>query len=201
MSAGQLAALIAAVSFAVLAGVSVVVLIKLGRLLSTAKRLMIDYSGRADLLLDRAQAAVERTNEQLARTDSITASMDQVTANMAELSGHVSALTGLARGMSVAVSTPLTGLAALVHGVRRAVIVRRSVQAAVLADRQRGRVAGIADPVTRPAITGVTGAAPAAEMRAAARARNSSPRGHSAGQEIPPNPRMPETPRALAGPR
>jgi len=173
MNAGQLAALIAAVSFAVLAGVLIVVLIKLGRLLSAAKRLMVDYSGRADLLLDRAQAAVDRTNEQLARTDSITASMDQVTANMAELSGHVSALTGLARGMSAAVSTPLTGFGALVHGVRRAVIVRRSVQAAVLADQQRGRAAGMADAVTRAAITG---AASPASAGSPARAQLAGPR-------------------------
>jgi uncharacterized protein YoxC len=171
VSAGQLAALIAAVSFAVLVGVGVAVLIKLGRVLSTAKRLMIDYSGRADVLLDRAQAAVDRTNEQLARTDSITASMDQVTANMAELSGHVSALTGLARGMSVAVSTPLTGFAALVHGVRRAVIVRRSMQAAVLADPQRGRATVVTDPVARAAITGAPGAATAPHERAVPTAR------------------------------
>ena len=178
MSAGQLAALIAAVSFAVLAAVSVVVLIKLGRVLSTAKRLMIDYSGRADLLLDRAQAAVDRTNEQLARTDSITAGMDQVTANMAELSGHVVALTGLARTMSAAVSAPVTGLAALAHGVRRAVIVRRSLQAATLADPQRGRATMFADPVTRAAIT--TKAVPASvpEVRAvpSARAQLAGPR-------------------------
>jgi uncharacterized protein YoxC len=176
MTAGQLAALIAAASFAVLAGVIVVVLIKFARLLSVARRLLAGYSARADLLLDRAQAAVDRTNEQLARTDSITASMDQVTANMAELSGHVSALTGLARGMSVAISTPLTGFAALVHGVRRAVIVRRSMQAAVLADPQRGRVAGIADPAARPAITGAAGLAPAARAVPPARAELARPR-------------------------
>jgi uncharacterized protein YoxC len=171
VSAGQLAALVAAVSFAVLAGVGAAVLIKLGRVLSTAKRLMIDYSGRADLLLDRAQAAVDRTNEQLARTDSITASMDQVTADMAELSGHVSALTGLARGMSVAVSTPLTGLAALIHGVRRAVIVRRAVQAAVLADPQRRPATVVADPVARTAIGSAPGAATAPKERAVPPAR------------------------------
>jgi uncharacterized protein YoxC len=176
MSAGQLAALIAAVSFAVLAGVSVVVLMRFARLLSAAKRLLVDYSGRADMLLDRAQAAVDRTNDQLERTDSITASMDQVTANMAELSGHVSALTGLARGMSLAVSTPLTGFAALVHGVRRAVIVRRSMQAAVLADTQRGRAAGIADPLARPAITGATGQVLHAPAVPPARAELAGPR-------------------------
>jgi len=97
---------------------------------------------------------------------------------MAELSGHVSALTGLARAMSAAVSTPLTGFAALVHGVRRAVIVRRSVQAAVLANSQRGRVAGIADSVPRAAITGPSGPACAPDVRAAppARAQLAGPR-------------------------
>jgi uncharacterized protein YoxC len=132
MSAGQLAALIAAVSVAVLAGAAVVVLIKLSRLASALTRLVTNYSGRADQLLEHAQAAVDRTNEQLARTDSITASMDQVTANMAELSGHVSALTGLARMLADAVGAPLTGLSALAYGVRRAMLVRRTVSVAVL---------------------------------------------------------------------
>jgi uncharacterized protein YoxC len=134
MTAGQLAALIAAVSVAVLAGTGVVVLIKLATLTSALTRLVNDYSGRADQLLERAQAAVDRTNEQLARTDSITASMDQVTANMAELSGHVSALTGLARMLSATAAAPLTGLSALAYGVRRAMLVRQSVQAAVQPD-------------------------------------------------------------------
>jgi hypothetical protein len=104
--------------------------------------------------------------------------MDQVTANMAELSGHVSALTGLARGMSAAVSTPVTGLAALVHGVRRAVIVRRSVQAAAMADRQRGRATVLADPVAGAVMTGASGQASVPEMRAAppARAQLAGPR-------------------------
>ncbi len=132
MSAGQLAALIAAVSVAVLAGAAVVVLIKLARLTSALTRLVTSYSGRADQLLEQAQAAVDRTNEQLARTDSITASMDQVTANMAELSGHVSALTGVARVLADAVGAPLTGLSALAYGVRRAMLMRGTVPAAVL---------------------------------------------------------------------
>jgi uncharacterized protein YoxC len=132
VSAGQLAALIAAVSVAVIAVAAVMVLIKLGRLTSALTRLITSYSGRADQLLEHAQAAVDRTNEQLARTDSITASMDQVTANMAELSGHVSALTGLARMLADAAGAPLTGLSALAYGVRRAMLVRRTVPAAAL---------------------------------------------------------------------
>jgi uncharacterized protein YoxC len=130
MSAGQLAALIAAGFFAVLACVGVYVLIRLARLMTAVTGIVNRYSERADVLIEQAQAAIDRTNEQLIRTDAITASMDQVTANMAELSGHVSAMAGLARGLSSAVSAPLTGLSAFAFGVRRAVLVRRSLQVA-----------------------------------------------------------------------
>jgi uncharacterized protein YoxC len=157
MSVGQLAALIAAVSVAVLAGVGVMVLIKLARLTSALTRLVTGYSGRADQLLERAQAAVDRTNEQLARTDSITASMDQVTANMAELSGHVSALTGLARTLADAVGAPLTGLSALAYGVRRAMLVRRTVPAAVLRGGTADSTAAVSEAAPQPALTGSPG--------------------------------------------
>ena len=143
MSAGQLAALIAAVFFAALACVGMFVLLRLARLMSAAAGMITDYRAKTDHLIEQAQAAVDRTNEQLARTDSITASMDQVTANMAELSGHVSALAGLAKGISAAATAPLTGASALVFGLRRATAVRRSLQ-----------VAALAETPARPAITG-----------------------------------------------
>jgi uncharacterized protein YoxC len=129
MDAGQLAALIAAGFFAVLACVGVYVLIRLARLMTAVTGIVTQYSERADLLIEQAQAAIDRTNEQLIRTDAITASMDQVTANMAELSGHVSAMAGLARSITSAVSAPLTGLPAFAFGVRRAMLVRRSLGA------------------------------------------------------------------------
>jgi hypothetical protein len=125
MSAGQVAALIAAVFFAVGMCAAVFVLLRLGRLISEATRMLSDYRDSAGHLIDRAQAAVDRTNEQLARTDSITASMDEVTANMAELSGHVSALAGLARGISAGLGAPLLRVSALAYGIRRAVGLRR----------------------------------------------------------------------------
>jgi hypothetical protein len=150
MNAGQLAALIAAGFFAALACVAGYVLIRLGRLMTAATGMVTQYRDRADQLIEQAQAAVDRTNEQLARTDAITASMDQVTTNMAELSGHVSALAGLARGISTAATAPLTGLSAFAFGLRRAVAVRRSLQAAVLAD---GRDGGLGAPAARPAIS------------------------------------------------
>jgi methyl-accepting chemotaxis protein len=125
MSAGQLAALIAAGFFGLLAIAGIFVLLRLGKLIGVTTQMATSYRDRADTLLDQAQAVVDRTNEQLARTDSITASMDQVTANMAELSSNVSVLSAFARGLAGAVSAPVTGLAALSYGVRHAVALRR----------------------------------------------------------------------------
>ena len=153
MNAGQLAALIAAGFFAVLACVGVYALLRLARLMSAVTGMVTQYRDRADHLIEQAQAAVDRTNEQLVRTDAITASMDQVTANMADLSGHVSALAGLARGLSAAAAAPLTGASAFVFGLRRAVMVRRSLQAAVLAG---GVERGLPELLEQPGV--VTGA-------------------------------------------
>jgi methyl-accepting chemotaxis protein len=157
MNAGQLAALIAAGAFAVLACVAVYVLLRLARLVSAATGMLTEYRERADQLISQAQAAVDRTNEQLVRTDAITASMDQVTANMADLTGHVSAMAGLARGISMAASAPVTGLAAFVFGMRRAVLVRRSLEAAVSsAGQAESALSASAVPgaTGRPALSG-----------------------------------------------
>ncbi len=141
MSAGQVAALIAAGCFAVGVCAGVFVLLRLARLISHANRILTDYGDRASTLISRAQAAVDRTNEQLARTDAITASMDEVTANMAELSGHVSALAGLARGVSVGLAAPLLRFSALMFGVRRAVALRLPAAAGASALREPGVLA------------------------------------------------------------
>jgi uncharacterized protein YoxC len=129
VSGTGLAALIAAVFFAIGVCVAAYVLLRLGRLISEATATLADYRKRADALVEDAQAAVDRAHRQLARTDAITASMDEVTANMAELSGHVSALAGLARGISAGVGAPLLRLAALGYGLRRAVALRRLTSA------------------------------------------------------------------------
>jgi hypothetical protein len=167
MNAGQLAALIAAGFFAVLVCVAVYVLIRLARLMSAATGMVTEYRDRADQLIERAQAAVDRTNEQLIRTDAITASMDQVTANMAELSGHVSALAGLARGVSAAAGAPLSGLSAFVFGLRRAIVVRRSLEAAAAAGSRPESGLQAAGP--RPAITATVTSTGSRRARAAGR--------------------------------
>jgi uncharacterized protein YoxC len=129
MNALQLAALIAAVFWALLVCVGVFVLFRLGRLLSESSRLMADLRERGDLLLQRAQAAVDgaqaavdRADQQLDRTASVTASMDELGAGVTELAGQVTALAGLGRALA---GGPVGRAAALAYGVRHAVGLRR----------------------------------------------------------------------------
>jgi hypothetical protein len=130
MNAAELAALIAAVFWALLVCVGVVVLLRLGRLLSESTALVADVRERGDVLLQRAQAAVDgaqaavdRAGKQLDRAGSVTASMDDLGAGMAELAGQVTALTGLGRAVAAG---PVGRLGALAYGVRHAVTLRRS---------------------------------------------------------------------------
>ncbi len=116
LTAGQAAALIAAISFAALACAGVYTLIKLARLISQASRAVADVRADTDSLLARANAAVDQAHEQLTRTDAITANMDEVSANLAALSSGVSMLLG----------GPLGRLAGLTYGVRRAIALRRA---------------------------------------------------------------------------
>jgi ABC-type transporter Mla subunit MlaD len=144
VSGGQVAALIAAVFFAVGMVAAVYVLVRLAGLISAARRLLTDYHGQASALIERANSAVDRANAQLGRTDAITSSMDEVTANMAELSGHVSALSGLARGIAAGFGTPLLRVSALAFGVRRALALRTTTQRKTLRGASGARPPGTA---------------------------------------------------------
>ncbi|HEV2452047.1 MAG TPA: DUF948 domain-containing protein, partial [Streptosporangiaceae bacterium] len=123
MSAGELAALIAAAFWAAGVCVAAYVLIKLARLLTAATSFLTGMRESTGTLIDQAQAAIDRTREQLDRTDAITANMDQVSADVAELTEHVSALAGLARGLTAG---PVAKVAAVTYGVRRAISLRRA---------------------------------------------------------------------------
>ena len=135
MNAAELAALIAAVFWALLVCVGVVVLFRLGRLLSESSKLVADVRERGDVLLERAQvavdgaqAAVDRAGHQLDRSESVTASMDELGAGMTELAGQVSALAGLGRAIS---GGPVGRMGALAYGVRHAVNLRRTPKGAL----------------------------------------------------------------------
>ena len=135
MNAAGIAALIAAVFWALLVCVGVFVLVRLGRLLSESSRLVADLRERGDVLLQRAQAAVDgaqaavdRAGTQLDRTESVTASMGELEAGMSELTGQVTALAGLGRAIA---SGPVGRMGALAYGVRHAVNVRRTTRRTV----------------------------------------------------------------------
>jgi len=181
VSAGQVAALIAAGFFAVGVCAGVLVLFRLARLISHANRMLTDYGDRAGALIEHAQSAVDRTNEQLARTDSITASMDDVTANMADLSGHVSDLAGLARGISAGFGAPLLRMSAFAFGVRRAVALRRPARLAETALRE-------AELLSSPGPAGSAGTTVLSASRAA-RLRSGLPTQLSAPPERTARPR------------
>jgi uncharacterized protein YoxC len=129
MNMAELAALIAAVFWALLVCAGVFVLFRLGRFLSESSRLVAEVRERGDVLLQRAQtavdgaqAAVDRAGRQLDRTESVTASMDELGAGMDELAGQVTALTGLGRAIA---NGPVGRAGAVVYGIRHAVSLRR----------------------------------------------------------------------------
>jgi hypothetical protein len=130
MNVAELAALIAAVFWALLVCAGVFVLFRLGRFLAESSRLLADLRERGDVLLaraqtavDGAQAAVDRAGRQLDRTESVTASMDELGAGMNELTGQVTALAGLGRSIA---SGPVGRAGALAYGIKHAVGLRRS---------------------------------------------------------------------------
>ena len=122
MNAGQIAALIAAVAFAVGVCAAIYALLKLARLATEATRYLTGMQQRTDELIEQAHAAIDRTNEQLTRTEIITANVNEVTANVAELTEHMSALASFGRAVAAG---PVGKAAAFAYGVRRAVGLRR----------------------------------------------------------------------------
>lgn len=121
-----IAALIAAVSFALLALTGVYLALRVSRLLGDAATVIRETRAGQQALLTRANSAVDRANEQLERGDEVTASMDELGAGMSELAGQVSALAGFGRTMAGAVTRgPVGRVAAIAYGVRHAVGLRR----------------------------------------------------------------------------
>lgn len=126
MSITGIAALIAAVSFAVLAVTGVILAIRLSGALSAVTAMIRDASEGHESVLARVNAAVDRTNAQLDRTEAVTTGMDKLGDGMHELSEQVNALTAFGRSMAGAlVSGPAGKAAAVAYGVRHAVGQRR----------------------------------------------------------------------------
>ncbi len=136
MTAIGVAALIAAVSFAVLACAGVYLAVRFTRLLGDAATLVRETGAGQQAVLARANAAVDRANAQLDRHEAVAGSMDELGASVTELASQASALAGLGRTVAGAlIAGPAGRAAAMAFGVRHAVGIRRGT-------RQRKPLAG-----------------------------------------------------------
>ena len=126
VSAIGIAALIAAVSFAVIAASVGYLTIRATRVLGDAGTLIRETKTGQEALLARANATVDRANSQLDAAEAVNASMDSLGTGMAELAGQVNALAGFGKTMAGSVVTgPVGKAAAFAYGIRHAVGKRR----------------------------------------------------------------------------
>ena len=129
MSAGQIAALVAAGAFVVLVLLMAVPLLKLGRTLDEATvAIRKAHEGSAPLLDDALELRVDLPQGGL-RVDGITAGARTVSTNVSVLTSLVTATLG----------GPLVRAAALSYGLSKAVKARREGKDAGAHARRRGR--------------------------------------------------------------
>lgn len=149
MTGGEIAALVAAGAFAMLALVLAWLLLRLRRTVDSATQAVRDLNDRtapilakADATMDhlnsllaQAETSLEAVNAQLHKVDAITGHVQNVTANVS----HVASV------VSTAATNPLVKAAAFGYGVRRAAARRarqeeeREVRELVRAQRRRRR--------------------------------------------------------------
>lgn len=112
MTIGDLAALIAALVFAVLVGLLAVPLIKLGRVFDEAKSAIHDVSAGVTPLLEETTETISEANRQLQR-------LDTITGDVANVTGNVSALVAL---VASSIGGPLIKIAGFSAAVRAAIL-------------------------------------------------------------------------------
>ena len=138
MSVGDVAGLIAAIAFVLLVGLLAIPLLKLGKVLDEARRLVGTVTDETVPLIHEVTTTVGLTNHQLERVDAITSNVQQVTTNVSALSSLFAATLG----------GPVVKVAAFSYGVRRALSERRHsetkkrVEDQIKADRKTERKAG-----------------------------------------------------------
>jgi predicted PurR-regulated permease PerM len=115
VSAGQIAALIAAGAFVLLVIFLAIALVKLGRTLDEATIAIRKAHENTDPILHGANETITHVNTQLERVDGITA-------NAQAVSGNVSALSSV---FTATLGGPLVKLAALSYGISKALRARR----------------------------------------------------------------------------
>ncbi|WP_306367618.1 DUF948 domain-containing protein [Nocardiopsis sp. CC223A] len=125
LTGGEVAALVAAVVWAVLATFICVALVKLIKLINAATRVVSELGDRTPPLMDDVAATVERANTSLER-------VEEITANAQATTEDVATMTALTRSV---VTGPLVKAASLSYGVRRVLGQRRAL--AVVRGRRR----------------------------------------------------------------
>lgn len=137
LSGGEIAGLIVAVFWAVLVCFIALVLVKLGRVVGEAGKLVSGVTDQTVPLLGEVTTSVVHVNAELERVDAITANVQSMTTN-------ASALTAV---FATTLGSPVVKVAAFSYGVRRAMSdrrerdVRRRVQLQMKADRAARRAA------------------------------------------------------------
>ncbi|QUX24527.1 MULTISPECIES: DUF948 domain-containing protein [Nocardiopsis] len=125
LTGGEVAALVAAVVWAVLATFICVALVKLIKLINAATTVVSELGDRTPPLMDDVAATVERANTSLER-------VEEITANAQATTEDVATMTALTRSV---VTGPLVKAASLSYGVRRVLGQRRAL--AVVRGRRR----------------------------------------------------------------
>ena len=120
MNVGDIAALIAALVFAVLVGLLAVPLIKLGKVFDEARTAIHDVSAGVIPVLEETTETISEANRQLQR-------IDVITGDVAEVTGNASALVSL---VAASVGGPLIRIAGFTAAVRAAIVGGRFVRKA-----------------------------------------------------------------------
>jgi uncharacterized protein YoxC len=132
MSGGEIAALIAAIAFALLVLLLAVPLFKLGRTLDEATLAVRKTHDGVGPLLAEANQTVESINTQLVHVEGIAKNVNSMTTNVAAMTAVVSSTLG----------SPMIKAAAFTYGVRKTVSDRRDAEAVKAARRGRRRRRG-----------------------------------------------------------
>jgi uncharacterized protein YoxC len=109
LTGGQVAALIAAVAFALLMLALTFVVLKLSKTVEETQRLVAGVTDKTVPLLGEVTTSVTHVNKELVRVDAITA-------NVQSMTGNVSALTSL---FAATLGSPIIKVAAFSYGVRQ----------------------------------------------------------------------------------
>lgn len=118
MSIADIAALVAALVFAVLVGLLAVPLLKLGRVFDEATTAIREVTAGVTPLLEETTETITEANRQLARLDTITSDVAQVT-------GNASALVAL---FAATVGGPLIKIAGFSAAVRAVIVGGRQAK-------------------------------------------------------------------------